>query len=205
MKKDKQASASRSYRYLARQIENDLGETEKAHEVVITSPGSMEFLNQAILMFAYGLKNELGCKVVILDATFREQGVGAFLGYGEDKGLMNLLYEDTTKMGQMIKPTRIKDIHVLPAGKLQEKIFKSLKADKVKAIFQKLGTVYDYIVIQVGPLQNDTRYISLVEFTEMVLLLVEEGNTLLGEIEAYRTTLENHNISNYQIVMSEKG
>ncbi len=205
MKKDKQASASRSYRYLARQIETDLGETEKAHEVVMTSPGSMEFLNQAILMFAYGLKNELGSKVVILDATFRGQGVGAFLGYGEDQGLMNLLYEETTKMGEMIKPTRIKDIHVLPAGKLQEKIFQSLKADKVKAIFQKLGTVYDYIVIQVGPLQNDTRYISLAEFTEMVLILVEEGNTLLGEIETYRTTLENHNISNYQIVMSEKG
>ncbi len=204
MKLDKHASASRSYRYLARQIENDLGETQKAHEVVVTGPGSIEFINQTILMFAYGLKNELGGKIIIIDATFRNQGVGDFLGYEGKPGLMNLLYEGNTKMGQMIKATRVDGIHVLPVGKLQEQTNISLKGEKVKAIFQKLGTVYDYIVIQVGPLQNDTRYISLAEYAELVLLLVEEGNTLLGEIESYRTTLENHNISNYQIVMSQK-
>ena len=205
MKQNKQASASRSYRYLARQVENDLGETENAHEVMVTGPGSVEFLNQTILMFSYGLKNELGSKVVIIDATFRDKGVGDFLGFRDEPGLMNLLYEDTTKMGQMIKPTKVEGIHVLPAGRLEQKKFESLKGEKVKAILKKLGTAYDYIVIQVGPLQNDTRYISLAEYAELVVLLVEEGKTLLGEIEEYRTTLENHNISNYQIVMSQKG
>ena len=201
----KRAPASRSFRYLARKIELSIPPGDRGRTIVLTSPGSMKVSTETLLMFSYVMQDEIGCKVLLVDATFRDDGVGARLGHRLAPGFMELLYNDEHNFDALVYPTRRQNIHILPAGVLTGKVLPSLAPDRVRPILDTACDRFDYVLIQQGSVLGDTRYVPIARAADLILLLVEDGVTPVEELEECQRLFRDHQVSNIRVVMSKQG
>lgn len=202
---DQRAPASRSFRYLARKIELDMPKGEDGHAIIITSPGSIKVNTDTLLMFSYVIQDEIGCKVLLVDATFRDDGIGARLGYQSAPGFMEMLYDDDDdERDPLVRATERKNISILPAGRLTGKALPPLAPDRVRLVLEAMRKRFDYVLIQQGSVLGDTRYVSIARSVDLVLLLVEDGVTPVRELERCQRLLHDHQVSNFRVVMSKQ-
>ena len=195
--------ASRSYRYLARQLDNDLaGLGEAGRTVVLGSPGAMRVNTESLLLFAYFLRDELGSKVLLVDATFRNDGIGARLGHSGKRGFMDLLYESDKTVDALIQPTNRRGIHILPAGNPPSDGFLPLKSESLSPVLETVQERFDYVLIQQGSILKDTRYLLLAPLVDVMFLVVEEGVTRMRDLEDCQDLLRDNHVKNYKFVIS---
>lgn len=195
--------ASRSYRYLARKIEEDLSASRKSHALIFTSPCSAELVADTLMMFSYFLQDELDCKVLMVDGTFRQDALGLRFMPGVYPGFMDLLYgNEALEPGDLIVPTGRKNIFLLPSGNSPKAGFSSLNPEKIKSLIRQLEVGFDYILIQQGSILRDTRYLPFTSLVDRILLLVEEGETLVTELEECQRLFREYKLSNVRLVMS---
>lgn len=194
--------ASRSYRYLARQIEADLPHADGAKTILVSSPAPLELSNETFLMFSYFMRDELGCRILLVDGTLREGGVGARLGYSGAPGFLDLVYGNGYRVGELIRPTQRRGISVLPAGRTPRDQLLPIQSGKVSEIIHEAQSDFDYVLFQQASILEDSRYLRCTDGADLVLLLVEEGVTLLDEIDRCRKVFRDHQISNVRLVLS---
>jgi Mrp family chromosome partitioning ATPase len=198
----KKYPASRSYRYLARQIEQDFNQDKKGCTVMFTSPNSNDLTSEALMMFAYFLQDELGYKVLLIDATFREEGVSSRTSHIDHPGLADLLCSGQKEFNQAIFSTNFKNISILPAGKQQNNSAITLKLDTLVSILKMTREKFGYVLIQTGSIIDDSRYLLFPELVDLVVLLVENGKTQLYDIETCQKILKDHRASDVRLVLS---
>ena len=172
--------ASKSYRYLARQIEADLPPGDTGRCITFGSPGSMRLSVESLLMFSYFMQDELGREVLLIDATFGKNGVGAALGHGGSPGLMELLYDSRHEFNKLVQPTRRGKIFLLPPGSAPNEIFLPLKTEMVEPVLAAARERFPYVLVHQGSILQDTRHLLLTAATDLSILLVEEGVRLLN-------------------------
>lgn len=194
--------ASRSYRYLARQIESDLEKCRTSRKIIFTSPDSLEYCNETLLMFAYFLQNELSCKVLIVDATFRRDGVSAYLQQNGAAGFSDVLYDEQYELDSLVQATQKEKIFLLPAGQPAYNGTTPVKLGKVKQLLNDVNGKFDYVLIQQGSILDDTRYLLMAPLADLILLLVEEGYTLIDKLHACQNTFHAYQIPNVRLVMA---
>lgn len=195
--------ASRSYRYLARRIEQDLAHKGTTRLLAFTSPDAAELTTDALLMFACSLQDELGCRVLLVDATFRKEGLSGRLGCAAAPGLMDLLYSGRYQPDDLIQPTAKRDISVLPAGGAPQDGFLPLNPERIQPLLTTLSGRFDYILIQHGSILKDTRYLLFAKLVDLIVLLVEEGGTLVTELESCQKLFRSHGLGNVRLVLSK--
>ena len=105
-----------SYRYLARQIETDLPVTDGGRTVLISSTVPLELSNEACLMFAHFLATELGRRVLLIDGTFGDQGVGSALGHAGAPGFVDTIYGAAFPLSELVVPTARENVFCCRAG-----------------------------------------------------------------------------------------
>lgn len=195
--------ASRSYRYLARKIEEDLGDECKSRTLILTSPCSADLVADTLMMFSYFLQDELDCKVLMVDGTFRKDGLSRRFMPGVYPGFMDLLYgNEALEADDLVVPTGRRNIFMLPSGNSPKSGFSSLNPEKVKSLLRQLESGFDYILIQQGSILRDTRYLPFTSMVDRILLLVEEGETLVSELEECQRLFQEYRLSNVRLVMS---
>lgn len=197
--------ASRSYRYLARKIDLSMPSREDGRTIVLTSPGSLKVCTETLLMFSYILQDEIGCKVLLVDATFRDDGVGARLGHRLAPGFMELLYNDEHDLDALLQSTERRNIHILPAGRPTGEVLPPLGLDRIRPVLDAACERFDYVLIQQGSVLGDTRYLPIARAADLILLLVEDGTTPVEELEECQRLFREHQVSNIRVVMSKQG
>jgi Mrp family chromosome partitioning ATPase len=194
--------ASRSYRYLARQIEADLPYADRARTILVSSPAPLDLSNATLLMFAYFMRDELGCRILLVDGTLREGGVGARLGFGGTPGFLDLLYGNRSSVRELIRLTQRRGISVLPAGRTPTDQLLPIHSSKVCEILREAQTDFDYVLFQQASILDDSRYLRCTEGADLILLLIEEGVTLMDELDRCKKVFRDHQISNVQLMLS---
>lgn len=198
--------ASRSYRYLARKIEEDLPGRSKGRTLIFTSPGSADLVSDTLMMFSYFLQDELDCNVLIIDGTFRKDGLSKRLMHEESAGLMDLVYGNgTLATDDLIKPTDKNNIFLLPLGNTPKTRFSSPNPEKLKSLLRQFESRFDYVLIQQGSILRDTRYLLFTALADRIFLLVEEGETLVSELEECQRLFREYRLSNVRLIMSRPG
>lgn len=178
---------------------------EHGRTIVLTSPGSMKVGTETMLMFSHVLQDEIGCKVLLVDATFRDDGVGARLGHRLAPGFMELLYNDEHNLDSLVQSTERRNIHILPAGRPTGEVLPPLGPDRIKPVLDAACEQFDYVLIQQGSVLGDTRYLPIARAVDLILLLVEDGVTPVEELEECQRLLREHQVSNIRVVMSKQG
>jgi tyrosine-protein kinase Etk/Wzc len=195
-------SAALSYRYLARQIAADLPYAEGGRAILISGPGALDLINETLLLFAYYARDELGCRTLLVDATFTREGVTAPLGYADAPGFAELLYASENRLTELIQPTERPGIAVLPAGRPPQNTLSPLQVAKAAAIFDEARRGFDYVLLQQASILTDSRYLLFTGFADLLLLVVEEGGTPLDEIERCKRLFHDHQISNARLLLA---
>jgi Mrp family chromosome partitioning ATPase len=191
-----------SYRFLARQIEMDLPlEDGSGRTILMSSSVPPASSNEAMLLFSYALAEELGSRILLVDSTFGDAGVGAILGHVGAPGVIDLLYGTEHALTDLVLPTKRHNISVLPAGRPRIGRLLPIEADRVVSLYEPLCNRFDYILVQQGPISEDTRYLAFATKADLVVLMVEEGVTQVDELDRSLDVFRNHQITNIRLVL----
>ena len=194
-------SAALSYRYLARQIAVDLPRADRGRTVLLSAVVGPASNNEAMLMFSHALAEELDCRVLLIDGTFGEWGISAVLGHAGAPGLVDLVHDGDRGAGDLIQTTSRRNISVLPAGRTGIERPLPIRTGQVAALLEQAGQGFDYVLVQQGAITADTRYLPFAAKSDLVLLLAEEGVTLVGELDRSLDVFRGHQISSVRLML----
>jgi polysaccharide biosynthesis transport protein len=195
--------ASLSYRFLARQIDNDLPHRDGGRTILLSSSVPAAASNEAMLMFSHALAEELGARVLLVDGTFGAEGVASSLGHDGAPGLMDLIYDRAPVSIDAVLSTPRLNISVLPAGRPRIGRPHPIEADRIARIYEQLRDRFDYVLVQQGSIIADTRYLVCAAKADLILMLVEEGVTLVDELDRCLDVFRGHQISGVRLVLCE--
>jgi len=195
--------AALSYRFLARQIANDMPRGESGRTILLSSAVPASASNEAMLMFSHAVADELGARVLLVDGTFGSEGVGHALDYDGAPGLMDLIADSGQDVFGMIQATSRHNIALLPAGRPRIGRPQPIAADRIAELYRQLCGRFDYVVVQQGSIIADTRYLVCAARADLVLMLVEEGVTPVDELDRSLDVFRGHQISGPRLVLCE--
>jgi hypothetical protein len=193
----------RAYRYWVQQIHNDLNHCRNGRSIIFTSPDSLGYCNETLLLFAHFLQNELDCRVLLVDASYGITGISSYLKLTGYLGFFDLIYNDNLTLTDLIKPTPNPHISVLAAGQSDKTNPKPIKREKLQQLLQQASYSYDYVLVQQGSILDDTRYLFLATLVDLVVVLVQEGHTRLDTLQECQKMLQTYQVGNVRVAMLE--
>jgi tyrosine-protein kinase Etk/Wzc len=131
-----------------------------------------------------------GRKVVLLDFDLRNPAISSFLGINEEIGLVDF-FDEEREPYEIIKSTSCKSLFMIGSGKLSTQFPELSFNNKLRALFEYLERVFDFIVVDTSPIESisdayvlsqycdATIYVARHNYTQKVLIrLLEENNKL---------------------------
>ncbi len=200
----KKELASRTYRFLARQLAKDVAGVEGTPKIVFSSTGSLELGSEILLMLAYFLQDEFPCKILLIDGTFRDGGISSRVGIASQLGFMDYLCDEPgCQPESLIVPTGNKNVFVIPSGSSPGVSPQLVARDQIASRLNTLARGFSYLIIQQGRIVNDSRYLVFNEIADLVLLHAVERKTRQGDLEICQKVYEDHAIHGVRLVLSE--
>lgn len=148
--------------------------------IAITSAGRSEgkTTNSINLAVSFG---QLGKKVLLIDADMRLPRISSTLEIKGHPGLSDVLVEEVL-IQDVIFSDKSRNIDVLPAGTIPPDPTKLLESDKMQRMLAELRTQYDYILVDLPPVNTVTDALILSSLVDGYILLVKHNATKHTEI-----------------------
>jgi succinoglycan biosynthesis transport protein ExoP len=116
-------------------------------------------------------------KVLLIDADMRRPSLGEMCGFNRDApGLSNLI-AGTASAAECIRKVADSDVHVLPAGIIPPNPLELLSSQKVALLLEKLGNIYERIVIDSAPAQIVSDPLVLAQHANAVIYVAKADVT----------------------------
>lgn len=196
--------ASRTYRYLSRQISQDMVGIEEGKTIVFSSLTSLEVNSEILLMLAYFLQDELNVKVLVVDATLRGNGVTKLLNQGARQGVMEILAgKGQLTVADTVTPLVGGKVSFMGAGDIANNPMAHFTENQVRNFFAALKQDYDYVILQQDYIQEDTRYLLFARCANMIIMHLEERSTPIAKFEDAKNVFREHRITNVKYILSE--
>lgn len=159
-----------SYRLLRTNLQfSNKGITGGAYGVV--SGGVGEGKSTTLFNLAY-VCAQLGDKVLIVDSDLRRPVQHTFLNISNRFGLTNLLMRDVP-LEEVIKPTSVPNLHILPSGRLPRSALGLLDSQRMRELVKNLKVRYDYVFFDAPPLMGISDASILASEVDGVMLIVQ--------------------------------
>ena len=152
-------------------------------------------------MFAHSLAAELGHRVLLVDGTFSNLGVGAALGHAGAPGFIDLVHGANSQLADLVRPTVIENVFVLPAGRTSVTHLLPIEAARITEFYVAACDAYDYVLLQQGAIFTESRYLQFTKRADMVLMLVEEGGTPVDDLSRFMAVFRDHQVGNVRLVL----
>lgn len=196
--------ASRSYRYLARQIARDLAVAEGGKAIVFTSLTAPDINSEVLLMLAYFMQDELQARVLVVDATLRNTGVTRLLQQETRPGMIEQLTgEPLNASKKIVAGLADGKISFIGVGNLKSNPIAYLSEDRVRGVIDDYKREYDYVILQQDYIQEDTRYLLFARLADMVIMHLEERSTPIAKFEEAKNVFREHRIDKVKYILSE--
>jgi len=195
---------SNAYRYLARQIVQDLIEVKGGKSLVFSSGTDMTTNSEVLLMLSHFLQDELRSSVLIIDATFKANGLTQLLNLGEREGIMDALSikEPQPSIDSVVHLIK-ENVFFIASGNSAEHPVPYISERQARSIIDELTKKFDYVIFQQDQIQMDTRYLPFAKSVDLVLLHLEERNTLISSFDEIKEVFADHQIYNTRYLLSE--
>lgn len=122
-----------------------------------------------------------GQRVLLVDTDMRRPRLHVSMGVARQHGLTNLIVGDR-ELDDVIKPTEIPNLFVLPCGPLPPNPAELLMSNRFEAVLAELAGRFDRVILDSPPLQVVTDAVVLSKLTDGAVLIVHAGKTLREEI-----------------------
>lgn len=192
-------AAFQPFRLLARHFLADYPCAERGRVVFVTAVNGMA--TDTVLTLAYFMREELGIRLLLADATGGHDGIGTRLGLPGVPGLRDLLREDRRSLKELVHPTGRPGISCLAAGQAAADGIASLSAARVETMLDEARQSFDFTLVQLPAVLEDPGFLRFSSGVDTVLLVAVEGRTSLEDLTRARSLLDGMGAPNVRIVL----
>lgn len=172
-------AATEAYNLLRTNLKFSVTDKQEGKVICITSSIPKEGKSYTSSNLAYALAKS-GCKTLLIDADMRKPTIASILEINRTPGLSNKLINPE---GHFIrKSILLPTLDVLPAGKTPPNPSELLGSNSFKNLLQEVSKNYEYIIIDLPPVNTVSDAIVASETADGVILVVRHGVTRKSEV-----------------------
>lgn len=152
------------------------GKGMPAKKVIITSTGSGEGKTFITSNLAVSLANT-GKKVLLVDLDFKNKKVSELFGFGNDKGITDILKRDAAVAGMIYNSKEAAGLHIMPVGNFAENCSELLMGEKFARILEDVSQQYDFILLAGPSYKDDVNIQAVSHVADTSLFVIRQGHT----------------------------
>jgi receptor protein-tyrosine kinase len=118
------------------------GGGRSANLVMVTSAGPGEGKTFTAISLAMSIASERDLMVLLVDADLTKPSILPRLGITADKGLIDLLQDNSVDLADMIIRTNVERLSILPAGRSHAMSTELLGSDRMRQVVEELSQAY---------------------------------------------------------------
>ena len=167
-------AASEAYKRLRTNLLFSFSGDESCHIIGVTSSLRGEGKSTTSMNLAFTLA-EANRKVLLIDADMRLPQAHAILGLRQSPGLSNVLVGENNG-SNLIQPSDIQqDLHVITAGDISPNPTELLGSRRLVGMLESLKSRYDYIVIDLPPVDAVADALIVSKLTSGMVIVVRQN------------------------------
>lgn len=143
-----------------------------------------------------------GKRVLLIDTDMRRPRLHSSLGISRQHGLTNLMLGDET-YDEVIKPTDIPNLFMLPCGPLPPNPAELLLTKRFETVLADLSAKFDLIILDSPPVQAVTDAVVLSKLVDGVILVVRANKTLREDIRRSAKQIRDVGGSIFGLIVNE--
>lgn len=194
-------TATEQYKLLRTNIDFTLSQDEKCHVIGVTSSMRGEGKSTTAINLSYVLA-EKGSKVLLIDGDLRIPSVAKKLQIHSKPGLTTLLMNKSTDVTSF-KSSMLENWYVLPAGEIPPNPSELLGSSRMAGFIDALKEQFDYIIIDLPPVNIVSDALSISPFISGVVVVVREEYTEKKELTHCMRQLALSNVNVLGCVLNE--
>lgn len=199
--KNLEFTATEQYKLIRANLDFTLPADEKCPVIGITSSMRGEGKSTTSINLSYVFA-EKGRKVLLIDGDLRIPSVAKKLDIDRVPGLADLLRGKGMEISD-IKPYLMDNWHVLPSGEIPPNPSELLGSRRMKRLLDALKEKYDYIIVDLPPVNLVSDAISISSLISGMIVVVREEHTEKRELERCFNQLKLSNVKILGCVMNE--
>ena len=176
--------AAEQYQGLRLTIER-LSRARDVKVIAVSSPAAGDGKTITSINLAAALARGSDDRVLLVDADLRRPSVARLLALTDAaRGLADTLGRGGATLAEVIKPSRLPNLSVLPAGTARGGVSEILRSPLLEDLLRNARRTYAYVVVDTPPLLPVFDSALLAKLVDGVLLVVSANQTprkLLGE------------------------
>lgn len=154
--------------------------------IMVTSGRPSEGKTFTATNLALSIASEQDKTVLLVDADVLKPNVLRTLGLDRREGLMEYLSGDVKDIAEVLYPTNIDKLKIIPAGRSHHLSTELLASQKMQDTIDEFANRYHdrVVIIDAPPILGITETAVLANFAGQAVVVVEEGRAKLSDISA---------------------
>lgn len=194
-------TATEQYKLLRTNLSFILTEEKPCYVIGVTSSVRGEGKSTTAVNLSYVLA-EAGKKVLLVDGDLRLPSIAKKMNIERTPGLTNLLVEGKYDKMSDFKFEDVEKWHIVPAGDLPPNPSELLGSRKMAKFLEEMSEQYEYIVIDLPPVNIVSDALAISHLLDGVLLVVREDYTSKKDLDNCVTQLKLSNVNVLGYVMN---
>ena len=194
-------TATEQYKLLRTNLDFTLPQDTKCHVIGVTSSIRGEGKSTTAINLSYVIA-EKGGKVLLIDGDLRLPSVAKKMQIEGTPGLTNLLMNKETDV-EPFKSNLLDNWYVLPAGDIPPNPSELLGSRRMERLLEALKEKFDYIVIDLPPVNIVSDALSISKFISGMIVVVREEYTEKKDLTHCMRLLSLSNVKVLGCVMNE--
>ncbi len=190
-----QFTATEQYKLLRTNLEFTLPEGEICPVIGVTSSMRGEGKSTTAINLAYVLA-EKGSRVLLIDGDLRLPSVAKKMFIPSTPGLTDLLMGNAFNVTEF-QSELLKNWYIIPAGNIPPNPSELLGSRRMETILAKLREMFDYIVIDLPPVNVVSDALSIANLVSGMIVVIREDYTEKKELERCFRQLK---LSNFNVL-----
>ena len=199
--KNLEFTATEQYKLIRANLDFTLPENEKCPIIGVTSSMRGEGKSTTAVNLSYVFA-EKGSKVLLIDADLRIPSIAKKLEIESSPGLANLLRGKGAQISEF-QSHLLSNWFVLPSGDIPPNPSELLGSSRMENILNQLREVFDYIIIDLPPVNIVSDAISISSLISGMIVVIREEYTEKKELERCFRQLQLSNVNILGCVMNE--
>jgi protein-tyrosine kinase len=164
-----------------------------ANLIMVTSAVPGEGKTHLSANLAISIAMELDHTVLLVDADVARPSMPAVLGFGQEKGLLDMLLDSSLELSQVLLRTNIEKLSILPAGTQHPRATELLASEAMINLLADMANRYSdrIIIFDSPPLLVTTEARALASHMGQVILVVKAESTSHADVRNAVATIEN--------------
>ncbi len=199
--KNLEFTATEQYKLLRTNLSFTLPENQRCSVIGITSSVRGEGKSTTAVNLSYVLA-ENGKRVLLIDADLRIPSIAKKMQLSSSPGLTDLLMDYDSQQLAFFKSSMLDNWYILPSGELPPNPSELLGSHRMEAIIQTLAEKFDYIIIDLPPINVVSDALAIANYVTGMILVIREEYVDKNELASCVRQLELSNVNILGCVMN---